>query len=112
MADPHTSALPTVDNRISTGNMLTIIAAFLSAGIAYGAAQSDLRTMQSRLDAVELRIAQSAADRAAQLAGQEARVRALEGTTARDGARLDAILQSLARIEARLDRAESRTTGR
>lgn len=108
MTDVHQKVLPVVDNRISTGNMLTIAVALLSAGIAWGASQSDLRAIQSRIDGIEARVTQATADRATQFAAQETRLRTLEGTTARDGARLDAILQSLARIEARLDRAESR----
>lgn len=108
MSDVHQKVFPAVDNRISTGNILTIAAAFLSAGIAWGTSQSDMRAIQSRIDGIEERVSQAAADRANQFSAQETRLRTLEGTTARDGARLDAILQSLARIEARLDRAELR----
>lgn len=101
-------APPPIQNTISTGNLLTIAVMILSAGIAWGAVQADIEATNARLAALEAQVARAATDRQTALAGHETRLRTVEAGAARDGARLDTILQSLARIEARLDRQEGR----
>lgn len=88
---------PSFDTRISLGNVLTITTIILAAGVAWGAAQAEIRSLRSKVLEVE-----------AAASSREVRLRAVEAGAARDGARMDAILQSLARIEARLDRTEGR----
>lgn len=108
----HTMSAPKIDNTITTGNMLSICTILVAAGVAWGVVNSDVAALRRSLDQQATRTEQvaaavdrAAAERTAQLSAQEARVRTLEAVAARDGARLDAILQSLARIEARLDRS-------
>ncbi|MBB4207293.1 hypothetical protein [Roseinatronobacter bogoriensis] len=100
--------MPGIDNRISTGNLLTILAAFASAGIAWGAAQSEIKALNSRIGQIESQLETSRSERLSALASQESRLRSVETVAARDGARLDTIIQALSRIEARLERAEGR----
>lgn len=100
--------MPGIDNRISTGNLLTILAAFASAGIAWGAAQGEIKALNSRIALIEAQVETSRGERVAAIAAQESRLRTVETVAARDGARLDTIIQSLTRIEARLERAEGR----
>lgn len=77
--------------------------------MVYGAERAENRSKhlqaEQRIAQMDALIQRHAADRLAALAAQETRLRTLEHTSARDGARLDAILQSLARIEARLERS-------
>lgn len=100
--------MPGIENRISTGNLLTILAAFASAGIAWGAAQGEIKALNSRIGQIEAQVQSSRTERVAAIAAQENRLRTVETVAARDGARLDTIIQSLSRIEARLERAEGR----
>ena len=100
--------MPGMENRISTGNVLTIIAAFISAGIAWGAAQGEIKALNSRIAQIEAQADIARNERINAISAQESRLRSVETVAARDGARLDTIIQSLSRIEARLERAEGR----
>lgn len=47
--------LPKVENRITTGNLLTIVAGVVALGTAWGAAQSDIRALAQRVEQGEKR---------------------------------------------------------
>lgn len=99
---------PIMDNRISLGNLLTVFVALISVATAWGFNTQRIIALEDRVRAVAERteVIAQAADAARN--AQDARLRPLEVSNARLETRLDTILQGVARIEARLERAESR----
>lgn len=84
--------MPAVDNRISVGNLLVAMGMIVSVAVAWG-------NLSGRADNTS---AQVASNKAA-IAANEARVRALETSSARQDERMVLILDSLRKIEGRLE---------
>jgi hypothetical protein len=101
-------SMPTVENKITTGNLLTIAAMLIGGAVAWGAARADIMSLKDRVISVELAAERSRAERQAAIAGQETRLRAVEASQARSDERFNSVLAILGRIEARLERIESR----
>ena len=73
--------MPNLDNRISLGNLLTMLTAVVAVAAAWGMAQAQAKGMEARVLAHD-----------AKLTALDTRLRTLETSAARDAARLDAIL--------------------
>lgn len=80
------------DNRLSAGNILVVLGMVVGGATAWGHLNGRADSMTAKL-----------ADHAASLSAHEARIRAMETTTARQDERMVLILDSLRKIEARLD---------
>ncbi|MFC3569208.1 hypothetical protein [Paracoccus simplex] len=80
------------DNRLSAGNILVVLGMVVGGATAWGHLNGRADSMAAKL-----------ADHAASLSAHEARIRAMETTTARQDERMVLILDSLRKIEARLD---------
>jgi hypothetical protein len=102
------SQMPAIENKITTGNLLTIAAMLIGGAVAWGAARADIAAIKDRVISVEIAAERSRAERQATLAGQETRLRAVEASQARSDERFNSVLAILGRIEARLERIESR----
>lgn len=50
-----TDVAPKMDNRVSTGNLLTLIALLIAGAIAWGTSQGDIKALAQRVDAGEKR---------------------------------------------------------
>ncbi|QLH15840.1 hypothetical protein HYQ43_17040 [Paracoccus pantotrophus] len=87
------ASLPSVDNRISAGNMLVALGMIVSVAVAWGNLSGRSDNMAAELSAVR-----------AMAAANEARIRALETATARQDERMVLILDSLRKIESRIER--------
>ncbi len=85
--------VPSVDNRISTGNLLLAGSMLVAVAVAWGNLSGRAETMSSKITEVT-----------ASAAANEARIRALETATARQDERMVLILDSLRKIESRLER--------
>ncbi|CAM3188209.1 hypothetical protein SAMN04488021_1203 [Paracoccus aminovorans] len=81
-----------IDNRISHGNILVLGSMVVGVAVAWGTWTTTTSSLAAKL-----------ADHAASLSAHEARIRAMETTTARQDERMVLILDSLRKIEARLD---------
>jgi septal ring factor EnvC (AmiA/AmiB activator) len=46
---------PKMDNRVSTGNLLTLIALLIAGAVAWGTSQGDIKALAQRVDAGEKR---------------------------------------------------------
>jgi septal ring factor EnvC (AmiA/AmiB activator) len=53
--DLVTDVAPKMDNRVSTGNLLTLIALLIAGAIAWGTSQGDIKALAQRVDAGEKR---------------------------------------------------------
>lgn len=84
---------PSIDNRISLGNLLVAGGMVVGISVAWG-------NLSGRADNMAAKVA----DQAAATASHEARIRAIETTAARQDERMVLILDSLRKIEARLER--------
>lgn len=84
---------PSIDNRISLGNILVGIGMIVSIAVAWG-------TLSGRADTLATDLSKLASE----AASHEARIRAIETTSARQDERMVLILDSLRKIEARLER--------
>lgn len=85
--------MPSVDNRISTGNLLLAGSMLVAVAVAWGNLSGRAENMASDITAVT-----------AQATANEARIRALETATARQDERMILILDSLRKIEGRLEK--------
>lgn len=85
--------VPSVDNRISTGNLLLAGSMLVAVAVAWGNLSGRAENMASDITAVT-----------AQANANEARIRALETATARQDERMILILDSLRKIEGRLEK--------
>ncbi|RJE87950.1 hypothetical protein [Paracoccus onubensis] len=81
------------DKRVSSGNLL--VAAGMAVSVIWG---------YSQLTATAERLNEKTSDQAKAIASNEARIRSVEYTTARQDERLILILDSLRKIEAKIDR--------
>ena len=104
---------PSYAPQVSLGNILTILTLIVGISVTWATGQAEVRAIRDQISAHDRRIVEMQAyiqgiarDHAAALAVEAGNVRALQTGAARHDARLDAILNALARIEARLDRAE------
>lgn len=84
---------PSIDNRISLGNILVAGGMIVSISVAWGTLNGRAETLAAELS-----------KQAAATASHEARIRAMETTTARQDERLVLILDGLRKIESRLER--------
>lgn len=85
--------VPSVDNRISTGNLLLAGSMLVAVAVAWGNLSGRAENMASEITKVS-----------AQSSANEARIRALETATARQDERMILILDSLRKIEGRLEK--------
>ncbi|WP_273688482.1 hypothetical protein [Ketogulonicigenium vulgare] len=85
---------PTIDYRISFGNILVMVAMLGSLGVGWGVLNSSSTNLTIRHSEL-----------AAAVAAQESRIRSLEMTSARVDERMILILDSLRKIEHQLDMA-------
>lgn len=53
--DLVTDVAPKMDNRVSTGNLLTLIALLIAGAVAWGTSQGDIKALAQRVDAGEKR---------------------------------------------------------
>ena len=99
---------PKIDNRISIGNIITLFIVLAGFAVAWGTMRE--RGDQTRENLTEIRetLRQEVATRRDAQGALEGRVRALESSQARADERFNSVLQVLGRIEARLERIESR----
>ena len=86
------SAMPSIDNRISSGNLLVAGGMIVTIAVAWG-------NLSGRADNMNERIMSNSAS----IAATEARVRALETNNARQDERMILILDSLRKIESRIE---------
>lgn|GEM_PF-1989707 len=84
--------VPSMDNRISLGNIIVLGGMIVAIAVAWGAWTATTSGLASKLT-----------DHAGQIAAVEARTRALETASARQDERMVLILDSLRKIEARMD---------
>ena len=80
------------DNRLSAGNILVVVGMVVGGATAWGHLNGRADSMSAKLS-----------DHAATLSAHEARIRATETTAARQDERMILILDSLRKIESRLD---------
>ena len=99
---------PKIDNRMSIGNIITLIVVLAGFAVAWGAMTE--RGDQTRENLTEIRetLRQEVTTRREGQASLESRIRALESSQARADERFNSVLQVLGRIEARLERIEGR----
>ncbi|WP_273687385.1 hypothetical protein [Ketogulonicigenium vulgare] len=83
---------PTIDYRISFGNILVMVAMLGSLGVGWGVLNSSSTNLAIRHTELS-----------ATVAAQESRIRSLEMTSARVDERMILILDSLRKIEGRLE---------
>lgn len=88
---------PLIDNRISLGNLLVAGGMIVSIAIAYANLSGRAETLSGKV-----------AELAVTAAAHEARIRAMETTAARQDERMVLILDSLRKIESRLEREPDR----
>lgn len=86
---------PTIDGRISLGNVLTLVAMIGAGALLWGQTQSDVKAIRDDVKRIE-----------ADQISQRERLRAVENMVAGQNATLDLILQTLTKIEARLGSIE------
>lgn len=87
--------MPSVDNRISVGNVLVAGTLLVSIAVAWG-------NLSGRADNLSGQVSTSKAT----IAANEVRIRALETASARQDERLVLILDGLRKIEDRIERAD------
>lgn len=88
---------PTLDNRVSLGNVLVAAGMIASIAVAWGNISGRADTMASDI-----------ATQKASISANEARIRSLENAAARQDERLILILDAVRKIEAQLDRSPAR----
>lgn len=87
---------PSIDNRISLGNILVAGSMVVGIALAWG-------NLSGRTDSIAVKLSETTAITAA----HEARLRALETSSARQDERMMLILDGLRKIEARLERDQA-----
>lgn len=92
---------PSIDNRISLGNILVAGGMIVSIAVAWGNLSGRAETLSGKVT-----------EQASLVAAHEARIRAMETTTARQDERMVLILDSLRKIESRLEREPGHPGGR
>lgn len=88
---------PTIDNRISLGNVLVVLGMVVSIAMAWG-------NLSGRAD----KLAETVAANTADIATAESRLRTVEQAQARQDERMLYIIDSLNKIASRLEKIETR----
>lgn len=101
-----------LDNKITTGNIATIAVILVTAGIAWGNLSNAVEMQATRTDAIEALIASRTNARDQQIAGHEARLRAMEISSASQSTDLRNIQIGISEIKAQLDRMQQREVKR
>jgi FtsZ-binding cell division protein ZapB len=99
---------PQVDYTISLGNMLNMAGLAVAVAVAWGIMSERGETTRTQMQEVRDTLKQEVDNRRESLSAIEARVRTLESSQARADERFNSVLQVLGRIEARLERIESK----
>lgn len=89
-----------IENRVTLGNVLSLLGTLLAAGSIIVTIAVWTGRQGQRLDAVESAILETRTT----VSGQEARIRAIETNSARQDERLLLILDTVRKIEAKLER--------
>ena len=96
------------DPKISVGNLLNLAALCVAVAVAWGIMSERGENTKDQLEALRTTLQQEVATRRDGQASIESRVRALESSQARADERFNSVLQVLGRIEARLERIETK----
>jgi hypothetical protein len=96
------------DPKISYGNILNFVGLLVAVAVAWGIMSERSDNTKDQLDALRTTLQQEVATRRDGQASIESRVRALESSQARADERFNSVLQVLGRIEARLERIETK----
>jgi FtsZ-binding cell division protein ZapB len=99
---------PQVDYTISLGNMLNMAGLAVAVAVAWGIMSERGETTRTQMQEVRDTLKQEVDNRRESLSAIEARVRTLESSQARADERFNSVLQVLGRIEARLERIETK----
>ena len=96
------------DPKISVGNLLNLAALVVAVAVGWGIMSERGDNTKDQLEALRTTLQQEVATRRDGQASIESRVRALESSQARADERFNSVLQVLGRIEARLERIETK----
>jgi hypothetical protein len=96
------------DPKISYGNILNFVGLLVAVAVAWGIMSERSDNTKDQLEALRTTLQQEVATRRDAQSSIESRVRALESSQARADERFNSVLQVLGRIEARLERIETR----
>lgn len=99
---------PDVEYKISLGNMLNMAGLIVAVAVAWGIMSERGETTRTQMQEVRDTLKQEVDARRESLSSIEARVRTLESSQARADERFNSVLQILGRIEARLERIETK----
>ena len=92
--------MPHVENRITLGNILTLIGTIISAGVILVSIAMWSGRQSQRIEANE----RAVLDNRTSIAGQESRIRAIETSSARQDERLLLILDTVSEIKTKLEK--------
>jgi hypothetical protein len=96
------------DPKISVGNLLNLAALGVAVAVAWGIMSERGENTKDQLEALRMTLQQEVTTRRDAQGALEGRVRALESSQARADERFNSVLQVLGRIEARLERIETK----
>lgn len=99
---------PQIDRKISLGSALNLIVLVIGIAVSWGVMTERNSDMQGNIEGLSAALDKEGTERRASSNQLELRIRSLENDAARSSAQYDALLQILARIEARLERMENR----
>lgn len=97
-----------IENKITTGNIITIAVMLVSAGMAYAQLTNSIASVAARTEALENVLNTRGALRDNAIAAQESRIRLIEVAQAAQSSDLRSIQVGIGRIETKLDRLEAR----
>ena len=92
--------MPHVENRVTLGNILTLIGTIISAGVILVSIAMWSGRQSQRIEANERAVLENRTS----IAGQESRIRAIETSLARQDERLLLILDTVREIKAKLEK--------
>ena len=99
---------PKIENRMSLGNLLNLLALVVAVAVGWGVMRERGESTRESMTEIRETLRQEVNTRREGQGALEARIRALESSQARADERFNSVLQVLGRIEARLERIESR----
>lgn len=99
---------PQMEYKISLGNMLNMIALAVAVAVSWGVMSERNEATRTQMQEVRDTLGQEVDARIRTQDDFSARLRALETNQARSDERFNSVLQVLGRIEARLERIETR----
>lgn len=99
---------PKIENRMSLGNLLNLLALVVAVAVGWGVMRERGESTRESMTEIRETLRQEVSTRREGQGALEARIRALESSQARADERFNSVLQVLGRIEARLERIESR----